>query len=50
MLVTKKNRIKKQKERELRAAGPKILTPKQMLQKFIIALAQVKQVIIQKIY
>ena len=41
---------KKQKEREQRAAGLKILTPKQMLQRFIIALAQVKQAIIQKIY
>ena len=51
MLVTKENRMKKkQKEREQRAAGLKILTPKQMLQRFIIALAQVKQAIIQKIY
>ena len=33
----------KQEEREQRAAGLKILTPKQMLQRLPIALAQVKQ-------
>ena len=38
------------KHDETKGKGLKILTPKQMLQRLPIALAQVKLVIIQKVY
>ena len=38
------------KQNETKATGLKIFTPKQMLQRLPIALAQVKPVIIQKVY
>ena len=40
----------KAKQDETKGTGLKILTPKQMLQRLPIALAQVKAVITQKIY
>ena len=38
------------KQNETKGTGPKILIPKQMLQRLPIALAQVKPVIIQRVY
>ena len=40
----------KAKQNETKGTGFKILTPKQMLQRLPVALAQVKAAIIQKIY
>ena len=40
----------KAKQDETKGTGLKILTPKQLFQILLIALAQVKQVITQKIY
>ena len=40
----------KTKQDATKGTGLKILTPKQMLQRLSVALAQVKQVIIQKVY